>query len=709
MGLLPVALLSFVFLLQTANQRREQLIDSTEEALQGLLAAFHAELQMSFSALDVLAASPRMLERDLAGLHREARELLRRRPNWTSIALADPNNGQQLLNSAVPFGAEPPPRLDLSIAAHARGSADAYVGNLFYGPVLQTHGFGVRVSVTDGAGEKYILAAGIRPSSILEILHRQPLPERATAMMLDAEHTVVARTQAHEEWLGKSPPATLLHLLTTHPQGAWATLKTPEGESAYTTFARSEETGWSVAIAIPVELLDGPVARSYLVLGGSILGSILLGLAAAFVTGRTITRPMRALEDAAAAVARGEMPTVPETGLLEVKQAAMALATAHTEREKLLHSEREARRLAEDASRAKDEFLAMLGHELRNPLAAITSAAAVLEREERAICKETLQEAKAVIRRQANHLGRLTDDLLDAGRVMKGKIVLQLQPVDLVVLVESVITTLRNSGRLSEHTIDLQLDSVWVNADPPRIDQVVANLLTNAIKYTPAGGRLTVCVARQDTQALFVVRDTGVGLEADLLPRVFDLFVQGERTLERSQGGLGIGLTLVQRLVELHGGQVEAHSEGPGCGSQFSVRLPAIEAPALAPSATDDVAPQSCNIAIVEDNDDVRAGLKFLLTVEGHQVYEASNGRAGVELILRERVDVALIDVGLPLLDGYGVAKEIRARAEFPVRLIAMTGYGSAQDVERGMRAGFDHYLTKPIDLDRLTGVLLKR
>jgi signal transduction histidine kinase/CheY-like chemotaxis protein len=457
---------------------------------------------------------------------------------------------------------------------------------------------------------------------------------------------------------------------------------------------------------VPTAIVDAPVIRSYTVLGGSVLASVILGLGAAFFTGRTVTGPMRKLERAAAAVARGEAPMLQETDLPEIRQAMLALLAAHIERDKLLHSERQARLLeqnarlaAELANKTKDEFLAMLGHELRNPLAAIATAAQVLDQSEHGQRKDVEQHAKAIIRRQVRHLAKLTDDLLDAARVMMGKIVLDRRPVDLAQVVGNTVDTLRNTGQLQRHECFTQLESVWVNVDPTRIDQVLANLLTNAVKYTPPPGRIDVSLRREQGEAVFSVRDSGLGLEPELRPRIFDLFVQGERGLDRSQGGLGIGLTLVKRIAELHGGHVEARSEGAGKGSEFIVRLPAIDTPAeIATPAQSLRNSTRRRIAVIEDNDDVRAGLRVLLEMDGHDVVEARDGLQGVDTILRENADIALVDIGLPSLDGYGVARAVRSRAQRPILLVAITGYGSQGDAERGSQAGFDAYMVKPVD-----------
>ena len=273
----------------------------------------------------------------------------------------------------------------------------------------------------------------------------------------------------------------------------------------------------------------------------------------------------------------------------------MALAKAHDERAVSFQREHDARLTAERASKAKDEFLAMLGHELRNPLAAITNASQVIERQRHTL-EPMVATATGIITRQSRHLARMTDDLLDAGRVILGKISLARAPLDFAAAVAGALDGLRNTGRVGDHQLDVSLDAAWVYADATRVDQIVGNLLTNAIKYTPAGGRISVSTRREGAHALFVVADTGIGLEPELLPRAFELFVQGERGLDRSQGGLGIGLTLVQRLAELHGGSVQAASPGSGKGATFTVRMPAIE-PATMEAAASSTRPRTQTIS----------------------------------------------------------------------------------------------------------------
>jgi CheY-like chemotaxis protein len=304
-------------------------------------------------------------------------------------------------------------------------------------------------------------------------------------------------------------------------------------------------------------------------------------------------------------------------------------------------------------------------------------------------------------------LGRLVDDLLDVGRVTTGKITLSLGPVDLAETARRCVAGLLPSDQPARHQMTVRAEPAWVEADQARIEQIVMNLLSNAVKYTPPGGAIEIVVEGDGRTARLSVRDTGAGMTPHMLDRVFDLFFQGERTLDRAEGGLGIGLTLVRRLVELHGGRVSARSPGPGLGSTVIVELPQAAAPALAPPAARPPEPSPRRVLLVEDSRDSREMLRFLLEREGHEVHEAVDGPGGVEAILAVRPDIALIDVGLPGLDGYEVARRARAGGAGPeVKMVALTGYGLPDDQRRSREAGFDAHLVKPVDPARLAEVI---
>jgi PAS domain S-box-containing protein len=360
---------------------------------------------------------------------------------------------------------------------------------------------------------------------------------------------------------------------------------------------------------------------------------------------------------------------------------------------------------AEAQSRAKDEFFAMLGHELRNPLGAITSALHVIE-----LCgplDERSGQARGIITRQVGHLVRLVDDLLDVTRLTTGKIALSLQPVELTAVVRRSVAAL--SGTAPARRVECRIgEPVWIEADETRLEQILMNLVGNAMKFTPADGLVTVEVGTESGDAVLRVTDTGAGISPDLLPRIFDLFVQGPAGVHRRDAGLGIGLTLTRRLVDLHGGRIEAASDGPGRGSVLTVRFPVIERPAAA-RAGESAAVRATGrrrVLIIEDNDDARRMLRHLLEGAGHEVHEADEGISGLERALALSPDAVVVDIGLPGLDGYTIARRLRKAGREDMLLIAVTGYGQPEDRLRSNEAGFDAHLTKPVDPRALDALL---
>jgi PAS domain S-box-containing protein len=364
-----------------------------------------------------------------------------------------------------------------------------------------------------------------------------------------------------------------------------------------------------------------------------------------------------------------------------------------------------------EADRRKDEFLATLAHELRNPLAPIRNAVELLRRgDEDASLR---QYARGVIERQLAQLVRLIDDLLDSSRLTTGKLQLRKEPVELAAVVQSAVEASRPllESRLQELTVTVAPEPILLEADPARLSQVVSNLLINAAKYTEKAGRVWLTAERQGDEAVVTVRDTGLGIEAAHLPRIFEMFSQAAPALERSQGGLGIGLSLVRGLVELHGGRVEAASAGAGRGSEFVVRLP-VTGPAAQPPPPPDPAETAagvrpCRILVVDDNQDTAESLAVMLRLMGHTVQTAHDGLEAVQAAAASRPDLLLLDIGLPRMNGYEAARRIREQpwgASVPI--VALTGWGQEADRRRSMEAGFDHHLTKPVDAPALRGLL---
>ncbi|HEX4325167.1 MAG TPA: response regulator [Burkholderiales bacterium] len=366
----------------------------------------------------------------------------------------------------------------------------------------------------------------------------------------------------------------------------------------------------------------------------------------------------------------------------------------------------------QDADRRKNEFLAMLAHELRNPLAPIRNAVHVLQRG--GATEKNVTWSAEVIGRQVDHLATLVDDLLDVSRIARGKVVVSRDPLRLSEVIDHAVETSRPMLEKRRHHLVVQMprEEVAFSGDLVRLAQVLSNLLNNAAKFTPAGGHITLDAAAVDGVLRISVRDNGMGIDPQLLPHVFDLFTQGDQTLDRSEGGLGIGLTLVKHLVELHGGRIEALSAGRGQGAEFVMFLPEVSvAPAAAPEAVVRHAEISARdllrVMVVDDVAASSESLCKLLELEGHRVAVAGDGLGALELASTFRPDVIVLDIGLPGKNGFEVAAELRAGGAFAdTLLVALSGYGGSEDRERGARAGFNHYLVKPADIPTLLSII---
>jgi len=405
-----------------------------------------------------------------------------------------------------------------------------------------------------------------------------------------------------------------------------------------------------------------------------------------------------------------------KTRELQAVNATLQRANAELERaNRSLHREVSERTRAEqalqEADRNKNEFLAMLAHELRNPLAPILNALQLLRMKPSASQSQWAQE---VIQRQLAALTRLVDDLLDVSRITRGKITLTRQPLTVATLITRAVETVEPLITERKHQLMLRIppEVLRVDGDPTRLTQALGNVLGNAAKYTERGGRIDLICARRGAEVEIRVRDNGIGIPAELLPRIFDLFTQLDRRSDDSFGGLGIGLALVRRLVEMHGGSITASSNGEGAGSEFVMRLPLLAEGALC--VEDQTEAQPCEtssvprrILLADDNADALESLATVLRLRGHEVFSAPNGAIALETAARHLPEVALLDIGMPLIDGYEVARRIRAQEWGKgVTLVAVTGWGQESDRVRSQEAGFDTHLVKPLDLDKLTALL---
>ena len=374
---------------------------------------------------------------------------------------------------------------------------------------------------------------------------------------------------------------------------------------------------------------------------------------------------------------------------------------------------RRAEEALREVDRRKDEFLAMLAHELRNPLAPICHALTVQSRSED---PEVWTEMRQTMERQVQHLVRLVDDLLDVSRLTMGRITLRQEPVDVRDIVSDALETCREAIEAKQHHVTSRVPSeaLVVDGDRIRLVQILTNILNNAVKFTESGGEIDIAASRTGDVVEMCVRDSGVGISAERLPQIFDLFSQSDPSPDRAHGGLGVGLTLARRLVDMHAGELTASSAGSDRGSEFRIALPALAtttirqtAPPLQPAASATKPPTALRVLVVDDHVDATRALKRLLLVMGHQVTIAHDGKSGIEMASRDRPDVILLDIGLPQMDGYSVARHLRSLPHFvTTRIIALTGYSAEEARQNVRRAGFDQHLVKPVDADELEAAL---
>lgn len=580
--LVPIVLFSTIALSMLLQAERDAALRSLQETSRATALAVEKELSLVEAQAKFLASSDSLARNDLPAFHQRASNTNQDGSSWTVLFDED---GQQLVNTLVPYGTVLPRRGRPELGREVLRTGQTRISNLSRGNVVGAQIVTLEIPVILDDKRRYVLNQAFLPSQLSKQLSRGKIPQHYIIGLFDREGTSIARSHRAEELVGKPVRKELFEGSRHAPEGVLQH-DTREGIKVYDAYTRLASSGWTVAVGIPVHIIEVSARRAVLVASLGLAAAILCALGLALFFSRRMALSIDSAADSATALGRGEMPQPFASGVLEFDRLHAALDAAglllrderqsreqvERERERLFVSEQEARRLAEEQNRAKDEFLAMLSHELRNPLAAISNSIALLEHP--AVPAQTAERARLIIKRQSRHLARIVDDLLDLGRLMNGKVSLMRHRLDLAEAVRDCVQSLQTTGRVDQHRIDIHAVPSWIEADPTRIEQIVSNLIGNALKYTPAGGSIMVDVVNAGNAAVLTVSDNGVGMPPELVQRVFDVFVQGSGTLDRAQGGLGIGLALVRQLVRLHGGEVSAASPGPGQGSTFVVRLP---------------------------------------------------------------------------------------------------------------------------------------
>jgi signal transduction histidine kinase/ActR/RegA family two-component response regulator len=715
--LLPVVIFSAVALQQLRDGERKAALRGLQETARATALIVDRELASSVAALELLARSPDLEKGDMQAFHKQAARLNKQTSSWT--VLLD-ENAQQLINTVRPYGEKLPPPRNTGRVQEVMATQKPLASDLIFGQVTQKPVTVMYVPVPAHGGKRYVLAQ-IFTVDFFDVAVFQPVTPRGWVVgIMGHDGRFIARNYRAQELVGQLAKPELTAAARAMDAGLLRH-QTLEGIDVYDAFEHSTIAGWTIGLAAPAADIEATADRAVAIAALGLLLALAFALMMAAFLGRRLVRAIAGAAEAAAALGLGAIPKLTSSNVLELDQLHAALTEAsailtrsqasrvqvEVEREGLLQGESRARMRAEDENVAKDQFLAMLGHELRNPLAAISGALTLSERHGHGTSMAA--EARAVIQRQSGHLSHLVDDLLDVSRMVGGKITLRTQPVDLGAKARLCLKSLRATGRTEGYEVKLSTEPVWVNGDPTRLEQTVNNLLVNAFKFTPAGGLVDLTVGSDAGEAVLTVTDSGMGMSPELLPHVFEVFVQGSTALDRAQGGLGIGLALVRQLVSLHGGTVSATSAGPGQGSTFVVRLPRIAAPAALPVPALPTSTQRWRwrILLIEDNDDARRMLSRLLQLEGHEVIEAATATAGLLLASEQLPDLAIVDIGLPEMTGYEVAEHLRADAATRnMGLIAMTGYGQEEDRKNALAAGFDFHLVKSVDIYRLLAVV---
>jgi signal transduction histidine kinase/ActR/RegA family two-component response regulator len=666
-------------------------------------AALDREFSGTINILQALATSPALDRNDLEAFYHEARRIQSTEPGWYTVTLLS-LAGKQLVNTRLAWGTPlhqvPEPGSLHRLVETRRPAVGVIVRPPLGGP---EHVFPIRVPVLREGELKFALSAIVNVESLARVVPKLADSEEWTRSILDSEGMIAVRTRGAEDYIGTRATDSFLQQIERAPETI-TSLTTREGVPVYAATSRSSY-GWTTVVVIPSSALDAALIASMtaILTGGAIL--MLCGLTAVLFVSRRLSADLAAATSAAEAVAQGRPlkrsnAHVAETRRLQrsLESAASLLEQRGRERDEEIRRTEAARADAERANQTKDQFLAVLGHELRNPLAPALTALELMRMRD----PKTFTREREVLERQVAHMTRLVNDLLDVSRLARGKTELRRHRFELKEAIDRAVDMAQPLISERRHTLAVTAPAhgLLIDADTDRIVQVLSNLLTNAAKYTPEGGRIDLTAAVDDGHARIVCQDNGPGIPRDLVPQLFDAFAQGPRSLDRRDGGLGLGLSLARSFTEMHDGAISVEPADGG-GSRFVITLPLTTdtvADVPARSYGQRVIRSARRILVVDDNEDATAMLRVALGDAGHVVETALTGPGALALVQGFRPEVGVLDIGLPGMDGYELARRLRSQGE-TIRLIALTGYGQAADVEAARNAGFDAHCAKPVTI----------
>ena len=704
----PLGVLSALSI-QRAWRRQLANVDRQNVAtVRAVSVAIDTEVETTTAALDVFGSLHALDLPDVPAFDSLARRLILRQPDWAALMLSDLSGHVMAI---APEG-------DVQDAASAAtGWAQAVgktkkpiVSKLFEVPGGQGHFVMIAVPVIRDGKTTLALGARVRSESLGDVLRQQQVPPNGAVVLVDSNKRIVARTKLEETYVGTEAPQAFVDITSKMPEGSWQTV-TREGTPVYAAFSRSALTGLTVGLALPREEVDGPIRRILWMLAGAWLVILGVGAGLGLSLGQVIVRAMRSASQSAMLLARGELVSLAPSRIAEIDDLSIGLRLAA---ETLESRNRE----RDEASRLKDEFLMTVSHELRTPLTAIYGWARMLSTGQ--IRDSQRPRALDAIERNAAALQQLVNDLLDVSRVVSGKLRLDVTAVSLPDVVGAAIDAIRPAAHAKTITVTTTVAeaNLSVSGDAGRLQQVIWNLLSNAVRFTPAGGKIDIDIARAAAGVVVTVRDTGPGVDAQFLPHAFERFRQGASGTTRAHGGLGLGLAIVRHLVELHGGTVEASNNTPDAGATFRIALPA--RPASEPSvqvhepaaarvgARPDARIDGVRVLVTDDDMNARELLAVILENAGAELRAAASAEDALMILQTWAPDVVLSDIEMPGEDGYGLIEKVRrhSASRGQVVAIALTAHARPEDRLRALEAGFQWHLAKPVDPAELLRVI---
>lgn len=639
--LVPVVLVLGYAIASLLDAERDAYLRSMREAARSTSLASDHEWSYATGTASALRHSELLAAGDLAGFYRQCQET--NAGTEINTVLSDAG-GRQLVNTARPYGVvipEPTDAIRARITSVISGGKPL-VSNLIVGRATGQYVVTLEFPLLFPDDRTYVLSQWFNAGYLKRAFPTKDIPPQWLIAIFDRDGRTILRNQGPAEYIGKLPKDDLRNALLDEKVSLIHNTAR-DGIAVYTVLERSALTGWTVAVGVPVQLVEASTRHAALLMAVALVAALAFSVTAVYFLGRRLVSHIDSAKKSAVLLGRHRAPPSSRSPITEIDELHGALHRVggilqlyQSEQDRLLEQTREAQRRAEQQNKAKDDFLAMLGHELRNPLSTITAGVSLISAP--TISDASRTRAIEAIKRQSGLLTNIVDELLDASRIINGKVTLSKKTIDLGAVAKTCMEAVALRGFGQTHRIELSVSPCLVEADQVRLSQVIGNILENSFKFTPAGGSVRMKVFPVAENAVLEISDTGVGIDAELLSHVFEVFVQGPNQLDRAKGGLGIGLSVVNAMVSLHGGTIVAESDGAGKGSRFTVRLPLASGkmeddsslPLQAGAAHPSVASK---ILLIDDNDDARVMLRELLCNAGLDVVEAGTGQAGIDAL----------------------------------------------------------------------------